>query len=330
VGAKRPGVMLPGGIGMGEAQRLAQESEAAGAESIWLADVRREPYLLSAAALSTTTRVDIGTNVAVAFARSPAATAQAAWDLSGWSGGRFVLGLGSQVKGTLENRYAVSADHPGPMLRDYVNAVKACFKAYREGHGRYEGEHYKIRQPVFMPGADTDWPEPPIYVAGVNPVMTAIAGECADGFAAHMFSTEAYLDEVIRPALVEGAAKSGRLAPLVLLSVVVAPNRETLARQMTTYTVPGYRRVLDHSGLNEEADAILGAIAERRRGDAQRLIDEKVLDLLAVATLDDLAAGVARWTPHADRLALSVPWYGIPDTEQVAIFRQLLKELERL
>ena len=322
--------MLPGGVGMGEAQRLAQESEAAGADSVWLADVRREPYLLSAAALSSTTRVDVGTNVAVAFARSPAVTAQAGWDLSGWSGGRFVLGLGSQVRGTLENRFGVSAEHPGPMLRDYVSAVRACFKAYREGHGRYEGEHYRIRQPVFMPGADADWPEPPIYVAGVNPVMTAMAGECADGFAAHMLSTEAYLDDVIRPALASGAAKTGRPAPVVLLSIVVAPNREMLARQMTTYTVPGYRRVLDHSGLSAEADAILGAIAERRRSDAQRLIDEHVLDLLAVVTLDDLAEGVARWTAHADRLALSVPWYGIPDGEQTAIFRSLLAEIERL
>ena len=330
MGGRRPGVMLPGGIAMGEAQRLARESEAAGAEAVWIADVRREPYLLSAAALTTTERVEVGTNVAVAFSRSPAATAQAAWDLAGWSGGRFVLGLGSQVKGTLENRFGVSAEHPGPMLRDYVNAVRGCFKAYREGHGRYEGEYYRIRQPVFMPGADEGWPEPPIYVAGVNPIMTAIAGECADGFAAHMFSTESYLDEVVRPALAQGAAKSGRAEPLILLSIVVAPSREMLARQMTTYTVPGYRRVLDHSGLKEEADAILGAIAERRRTEAQELIDSKVLDLLAVVELEDLAAGVKRWAPHADRLALSVPWYGLPEEEQLAIFRRLLAELERV
>ena len=330
LGDRRPGVMLPGGLAMGEAQRLAAESEAAGAEAVWIADVRREPYLMSAAALSTTTRVDVGTNVAVAFSRSPAVTAQAAWDLGGWSGGRFVLGLGSQVKGTLENRFGVSAEHPGPMLRDYVNAVRGCFKAYREGHGRYEGEHYRIRQPVFMPGADADWPEPPIYVAGVNPVMTTIAGECADGFAAHMFSTEAYLDEVVSPALTTGAARTGRTKPVILLSIVVAPERETLARQMTTYTVPGYRRVLDHSGLNEEADAILGAIADRRRSEAQQIIDDKVLDLLAVVTLEDLAAAVRRWAPHADRLAFSVPWYGIPEAEQVAIFRALLARLERI
>ena len=322
--------MLPGGITMGEAQRLAEESEAAGAEAVWIADVRREPYLLSAAALSTTRRVEVGTNVAVAFARSPAVTAQAAWDLAGWSGGRFVLGLGSQVKGTLERRFGVSAEHPGPMLRDYANAVRACFKAYREGHGRYEGEFYGIRQPVFMPGADADWPEPSIYLAGVNPVMTAIAGECADGFAAHMFLTEPYLAEVIRPALSAGAARAGRTEPVVLLSVIVAPTREMLARQITAYTVPGYRRVLDHSGLSEEADAILGALAERRRGDAQKLVDTKVLDLLAVVLLDDLAGAVRRWAPQADRLAFSVPWYGLEVAEQVAIYRDLLAALERM
>jgi len=111
---------------------------------------------------------------------------------------------------------------------------------------------------------------------------------------------------------------------------VVAPDREVLARQMTTYTVPGYRRVLDHAGLVEEGTAILDALAERRRSDAQRLIDEKVLDLLAVAALEDLPAGVRRWAPHADRLALSVPWFGIPDDQQVAIFRGVLDALERL
>ena len=327
---RRPGVMLPGGLPMAEAQRLAAESEEAGAEAVWIADVRREPYLLSAAALSTTTRAEVGTNVAVAFSRSPAATAQAAWDLNRWSGGRFVLGLGSQVKGTLERRFGVSAEHPAAMLRDYVLAVRGCFQAYREGHGRYQGEHYSIRQPVFMPGADTGWPEPPIYVAGVNPVMTAIAGECADGFAAHMFSTEAYLDQVVVPALDEGAARTSRGRPEILLSVVVAPTREMLAKQMTTYTVPGYRRVLDHSGLEEEADAILAALADRRRSDAERLIEARVLDLLAVTELEGLAESVRRWAPHVDRLALSVPWYGVADAEQVLIFQQLLRTLKGL
>ena len=157
---------------MREAEQLAAEAENAGASSVWVADVRREPYLTSAAALRATTRVTVGTDVAVAFSRSPAATAQAAWDLAGYGNGRFVLGLGSQVGPTLLSRFGVEADHPAARIRDYVLAVRACWDAYRKGHGRYEGEFYAIRQPVFSPGADNPWPEIPIYIAGVKPSFT--------------------------------------------------------------------------------------------------------------------------------------------------------------
>ena len=315
---------------MDVAQKLAAESEAAGVEAVWTADVRREPYLLAAAALYGTREVEVGTNVAVAFSRTPAATAQAAWDLAGWSGGRFVLGLGSQVKGTLENRFGVTADHPAARIKDYIAAVRACWNAYREGHGRYEGEFYKIRQPVFQPGADADWPDIPVYLAGVNPVMTETAGECADGFAAHMFSTPEYLEDVIRPALAAGAERAGRKPPVVLLSLTCAPTREMLARQMGAYTVPGYRRVLDHAGLGEQADRILSAIAERRRGDAERIIEAEVMDHLGTVVLENLEETLARWRPHADRIALSVPWFGVDDAEQMSIYRDLLTRLERL
>src|SRR6202165_155503 len=187
---------------MREAEELSAEAEHAGASGVWVADVRlrarpgagapsagREPYLTSAAALRATTRIIVGTDVAVAFSRSPAATAPAAWDLAGYGNGRFVLGLGSQVGPTLLSRFGVEADRPAARLRDYVLAVRACWDAYRKGHGRYEGEFYAIRQPVFSPGADDPWPAIPISIPGVNPVMTAVAGEIADGFAAHMFCT---------------------------------------------------------------------------------------------------------------------------------------------
>src|SRR5258705_75180 len=258
---------------MGEAEQLAAEAEAAGASGVWVADVRREPYLTSAAALRATTHVTVGTDVAVAFSRSPAATAQAAWDLAGYGNGRFVLGLGSQVGPTLLSRFGVDADRPAARLRDYVLAVRACWDAYRKGHGRYEGEFYAIRQPIFSPGADAGWPAIPIYVAGVNPVMTAVAGEIADGFAAHMFCTPSYLDRVIRPALARGAARAKREAPPVHMPLVVGRDRASLALQMTTYTVPAYRRVLDESGLRDEADAILEAIADRRRTEAAAIVE---------------------------------------------------------
>ena len=112
--------MLPGAITFAEARELARAAEDAGAESVWVGDLRRDPYLLSAAALDGTRAVEVGPNVAVAFARSPAVTAAVAWDLALMSGGRFVLGLGSQVGPTLEARFGVSVDHPGPRMKDYV------------------------------------------------------------------------------------------------------------------------------------------------------------------------------------------------------------------
>ena len=324
----RPGVGLPGTVTMREAEQLAAEAESAGASSVWVADVRREPYLASAAALRATTRVTVGIDVAVAFSRSPAVTAQAAWDLAGYGSGRFVLGLGSQVGPTLLSRFGVELDRPAARMRDYVRAVRACWDAYRKGHGRYEGEFYTIRQPIFSPGADDPWPDTPIYVAGVNPVMTAVAGEVADGFAAHMFCTPTYLDRILRPALARGATRAKREAPPVLVPLVVGRDRASLALQMTTYTVPAYRRVLDESGLREEADAILAAIADRRRSEAARIIEEHCLDQLGVAVLDDLAERVRHWSPHADAIGLTVPWYGLDRDAQIALFRDVLRALE--
>ncbi|HET8570052.1 MAG TPA: LLM class flavin-dependent oxidoreductase [Candidatus Limnocylindria bacterium] len=326
----RPGIGLPSNVTLPEAERLAAEAEASGAPSVWITDLRRDPYLVSAAALRATSRVTVGTNVAVAFARSPAATAQAAWDLAGASGGRFILGLGSQVGPTLLARFGVTLERPAPRLRDYVRAVRACFDAYRAGRGRYEGEFYSIRQPVFAPGADDPWPDVPVYVAAVNPLMGRVAGEVADGLAAHMFSTPRYLDEVLRPALADGAARAGRPVPRVVLPLVVGRDRASVAMYMTVYHVPAYRRVLDASGLGEEMDAILAAIADRRRTEAARIVDARVLDHLAATTIEELPAALARWREHADEVGLSVPWYGTDHAAQVALFRELLRAIERL
>jgi len=328
--SKRPGIGLPGNVTLREAERLAAEAEDSGASGVWVTDLRRDPYLVSAAALRATTSVTVGIDVAVAFARTPAATAQAAWDLAGASDGRFILGLGSQVGPTLLARFGVQADRTAARLRDYVRAVRACHDAYRKGRGRYEGEFYSVRQPVFSPGADDPWPEVPIYVAGVNPIMTAVAGEVADGFAAHMFSTPSYLDDVLRPALAKGAARAGRAAPPVMLPLVVGRDRASLAAYLTVYCVPSYRRVLDASGLTEEMDAILAAIADRRRTEAAKILEAHVLDHLAATTIDELPAAYARWSAHADQVGLSVPWYGMDHLSQVALFGDILRGLSSL
>jgi len=324
------GLTLPGAVQPGEAARLAAAAEAAGCDAVWVLDVRREPYLLAAAAVQATERVEVGTNVAVAFARSPTATASAAWDLGLWSGGRFVLGLGSQVGPTLAARFGVAADHPGPRMRDYVRAVRACFGAFRTGRGRYEGEFYTLRRPAFQPGSDDLERDPPVYVAAVNPFMAGIAGEVADGLAAHGFNTPEYLRDVVRPTLAAGAERAGRPAPPVLLQLVVAPTRRAAATQMMAYTVPGYRRVLDHAGLGELADRVMAAAAEGRRDEARELIDEGYLDRLGVIVGDDLAAGLERWRGLAERFSLSVPWFGTDDAEQLVQTERLIEAIARL
>jgi probable F420-dependent oxidoreductase len=324
------GLTLPGAIHPRDAGRLADAAEAAGCDSVWVLDVRREPYLLAAAAVQATERVEVGTNVAVAFARSPTVTATAAWDLGLWSGGRFVLGLGSQVGPTLAARFGVEADHPGPRMRDYVRAVRGCFGAFRAGRGRYEGDFYTIRRPAFQPGGDDLADDPPVYVAAVNPFMATIAGEVADGLAAHPFSTPEYLRDVLRPALAAGAERAGRPVPPVLLQLLVAPTRRAAATQMIAYTVAGYRRVLDHAGLGQLADRVMAASAEGRRDEARELIDAGYLDRLGVVVGDDLRAGLERWRGLADRVTLSVPWFGTDDAEQLRQAERLIQEIASL
>jgi probable F420-dependent oxidoreductase len=323
-GRWRLGVTLPGSIPPAEVKRLAALVEAAGFESLWVLDVRRDPYLAAAAALDATSRIQVGTNVAVAFARSPTVTATTAWDLARWGDGRFVLGLGSQVGPTLEARFGVVADHPAPRMRDYVGAVRACFEAFSRGHGRYAGEFYTVRRPAFQPGADPMTP-PPIYVAAVNPVMTGVAGEVGDGLAAHPMSTPAYLAEVIRPRLEAAAARAGRQRPELLLQLVVAPSRAIAATQMMVYTVPGYRRVLDHHHLGGAVDQVLAATAGGRRAEAKDVIDREFLDVVGVIVGDDLETGLERWRGVADRITLSVPWFGIEEAEQVRLLEELVE-----
>ncbi len=324
------GITLPGAVRPRDAARLAAQAEAAGCDAVWVLDVRREPYLLAAAAVQATERVQVGTDVAVAFARSPTVTATAAWDLALWSGGRFVLGLGSQVGPTLAARFGVTADHPGPRMRDYVRAVRACFGAFRTGRGRYDGDFYTIRRPAFQPGGDDLDQDPAVYVAAVNPVMCGVAGEVGDGLAAHPFTTPEYVRDVVRPALAAGARRAGRPVPPLLQPLVVASTREAAATQMTAYTVPGYRRVLDHAGLGEVADGVMAALAQGHRDEARALIDQGYLDRLGVVVGDDLEAGLARFTGMADRVTLGVPWFGPDDADQLAQTERLIERIREL
>ena len=198
--------------GLKESQDHARQIEEAGFGSVWWTDSGRSAYLACTASALATDRLQIGTGIAVAFARSPMATAGIAWELADATNGNFVLGLGSQVKSHIERRYSADFAPPGPRMKEYVESVKAIFRAFRgEEKLAYEGKYYNFS---LLPGAwspgPIDVPDPPVYISAVLPYMSRLVGEVADGIHVHPFHSPEYVRDVQRKAIEEGLARSGR------------------------------------------------------------------------------------------------------------------------
>ena len=193
-------------------QTRARALEAAGFANIWFTETGRTPYLSCAAAGLATERIGIGTAIAVAFPRSPMITASTAYELAEATGGRFILGLGTQVKAHIERRYSSEYAPPGPRLKEYVQAIQQIFRAFRgEEKLAFQGDFYdfSLLPAQWMPGP-IDAPDPPIYVSAVLPWMSRMAGEVCDGIHIHPFNSATYLTEMQRPHVEEGAARAGR------------------------------------------------------------------------------------------------------------------------
>src|SRR5437764_11024949 len=162
---------------------MARQAQAAGFAGLWVTEAAHNPFIACALAAGAADRLVLGTDVAIAFPRSPMVTAQAAWDLAALSGGRFILGLGTQVKAHLEKRFSVSAERPAARVREYIVALRAIFAAFAGREKlRFDGEFYKfsLLSDFFDPGP-IEVPDPPIYLAGVNERLATVAGEVADG-----------------------------------------------------------------------------------------------------------------------------------------------------
>src|SRR5712691_1817070 len=190
----------------------ARKVEALGFDCLWTSETQHDPYLPLAVAATATSRVKLGTAIAVAFPRSPMITAQIAWDLQAASNGRFILGLGTQVKGHNERRFSVKWEAPGPKLREVIWALRAIWDCWQNGTKLdFKGEFYQftLMTPFFNPGP-IKHPKIPIYIAGVNPYICRMAGEVCDGLHVHPFNSQKYLRDVVHPAVAEGLQKSGR------------------------------------------------------------------------------------------------------------------------
>lgn len=301
-----------------EAGPTAAAAEAVGLDAIWTTETQHDPFLPLALAAGATARIRLGTAIAVAFPRSPTVTAHTAWDLARASQGRFILGLGTQVKAHIERRFGVPWDAPVARLRDYIAAVRAVWAAWQTGERlRHEGPYYtlKLMTPFFNPGP-IPYPEPPIYIAGVNQGLCRLAGEVCQGFHGHVFSTPAYLRNAVLPWIAEGLAAAGRERSAIQINgsvfVVVGQGAERermraeVRQQIAFYaSTPSYAPVLEHHGWADRG-AALGALAGRGRwAEMAALVDDAMLAEFTVEgdTLADAARTArARYAGLVDRL----------------------------
>ena len=272
--------------------------EEAGYDAAWTAEVGHDPFLPHAAAAVATSRIELGTSIAVAFARSPMTTAYAAHDLQAASGGRFILGLGSQIKAHVTRRFSMPWGRPAPQMREYIQALRAIWASWDEGEPlRFQGEYYShtLMTAMFRPEPSPYGP-PRVFLAAVGPAMTRVAGEVTDGLIVHGFTTERYLREVTLPALGEGIARAGRSRGDVQVTcpgfVVLEGGPDTaervtaVRRQIAFYgSTPAYRPVLALHGWDDLADRLHALSVRKDEGrwaEMGELIDDEVLNTFAV------------------------------------------------
>jgi probable F420-dependent oxidoreductase len=273
----------------------ARELERLGYDSLVIEECKEDPYIVAALAAQATTRLKLGTAVAIAFPRSPASTAMTAWTLQRLSRGRFTLGLGTQVRAHIERRYGMTWSPAGPWIRDYVHAVRAVWACWQTGKKLdFNSEHYKLSLmvPLFDPGP-IEHPDIPIHLAAVNPIMSRIAGECADGMRPHPVCTAEYIEKIMLPAARAGAAKAGRddshfavaIKPLIATArteqELEKRIRDIRARVAFYCSTPGYRAAFEFHGLGDLARRMSVLSREQRWEEMPGMIDDEVLNLYA-------------------------------------------------
>ncbi|MTE24794.1 TIGR03617 family F420-dependent LLM class oxidoreductase [Microbacterium sp. ZXX196] len=298
----------------------ARLAEADGYDGIQVPELAHDPLVACALAAAATRRIHVATSIAVAFARNPMTVAQAANDVQLAAEGRFALGLGSQVRPHIEKRFSMPWSAPAPRMREFIAAVRAIWTAWDTGGALdVRGEHYRhtLMTPMFSPGPNPFGP-PDIWLAAVGPAMTALAGEAADGFIAHAFTTPAYLAQVSLPALAQGRERSGRARTDVVVSPFVVTGQGDVERaaaeravrsQIAFYaSTPSYRPVMELHGWEDAADALHAA---SRRGEWERmgaLVTDDMMAEFAIACAPGEVRGSveARFGSLADRASVAL------------------------
>lgn len=314
---------------LGSVARTIQEIEALGYDGVWTAEAGHDPFLPLAVAAPHSERVVLGTNIVVSFPRSPLVLAQTAWDLAQASRGRFILGLGTQVKGHNERRYSTPWTAPGPRLREQIQLIRHIWDVWQNGtRPGFAGKYYQfsLMTPFFSPGP-IEWPNIPIYIAGVNPYICKLAGELCDGFLMHPFHSLKYFRETIRPQMEAGLAKAGRrwgdcqvtTTAFVIMGKdrdEIATMREAVRQQIAFYaSTRAYLGVLEAHGWGDVSAQLNERVARGDWTGMAALITDEMLHEYALegvyADVPDLLK--KKYTGVLDRLGFYAP-YGVGNT----------------
>jgi probable F420-dependent oxidoreductase len=322
--------MLAGSLAA--AGESAAELEAAGFSGAWTAETSHDPFFPHLLAAERTNSIELGTSIAVAFSRNPMTLANIAWDLQSFSKGRFILGLGSQIKPHITKRFSMPWSHPAPRMRELILAIRAIWDTWQHGTPlQFRGEFYThtLMTPFFTPSAsDLDgFGVPKIFLAGVGELMTEVAGEVCDGFICHAFTTERYFREVTLPALERGRAKAGKSMDGFEIAgpgfVVTGTNDAEMAeaakgtrQQIAFYgSTPAYRPVLERHGWGElqtELNRLSKAGEWVQMGDL--VTDEILGEFAIVGAPEDIAPGLqGRYGDSIQRIAFYAPYKADPD-----------------
>jgi probable F420-dependent oxidoreductase len=317
-----------------EIPAIARAADEMGFAGIWTAETSHDPYLPLVLAGEHTERIEFGTSIAVAFPRSPLVHAQIAWDLAAQSKGRFILGLGTQVKGHNERRFGIKWEAPGPRLREMILCIRAIWDCWQNGtRPRFEGQHYRftLMTPFFSPGPISH-PSIPIWIAGVNTYMCELAGELCDGFHVHPFHSLKYLRDSLLPEIGRGLAKGGRTRGDIVLGTSafviagdtdeeIARAREPVRMQIAFYaSTRTYVRVLEAHGWGDTCTRLNEKAAQGDWAGMANEITDEMLDVFATTCRwDEVAAKVrARYDGLLDRVALYLPFRAGADRERWA------------
>ena len=325
---------IDGGIagGIAGAAASAAELEAAGYDGAWTAETAHDPFLPLVQAAAATEHLEIGTSIAVAFARNPMLLANIGWDLQAFSKGRFVMGLGSQIKPHITKRFSMEWSHPAARMREMVQAIRAVWDTWLTGSKlEFRGDFYThtLMTPFFTPdAADLEGFGPPkILLAAVGDMMTKVAGETCDGIIVHGFTTEKYMREVTMPAIEAGRAAAGKTMEGFEVSgplfVVTGNNEEEMAaaaagtrQQIAFYgSTPAYRGVLECHGWGDMQDELNRLSKAGEWVKMGEVIDDEVLNTFAVVgEPEQIGAELnRRYSDLVDRLSFYAPYKSDPD-----------------